>query len=377
MPHPIKTLMEDVGTLQPEVDPDQITKTLHRIFDLLLSEDLNIDELAPTCPCFLAVDIGLPTIIAVVMLELLVEEGVLMRRNLQEVVWRGSNGQHPLDISYLSEHETSLLLRFANSLHLYIPYHHTASNAAELYRPFLVRLVTMLAIEEQVLFNKRARSRAAYQGSLSILERLQNDYNTPQDHYPVAMKAELCFGDAGAQWAGFSRQLEVFRRFEARHSTQLSIILHLGLVLAGGSKEHPQPWSLEQLNHSTPKQRQQLLARLGHGLSELLDYPGSRDGFLLRLFDKDSFFPKSSMKSADLVDVWWEWLCQQAKTSQDHLLDHSLATIASETLIRLDEPPYTRQEIRSFGKSFFGNQSDEIEHVLYTRLRRQILTAGV
>ncbi len=245
---------------------------------------LDPSAIPPTCSCILAVDLGVPTKVAQLLLEHFVAEGKMARAELKELAVKRRDLRRGL-----SDGEAESIQRFPGSLSVYFD-RRDISRTHELFPPLVIQLALMFRILNQALFADLARLKWNFQVATKVL---RNGGTEPSD-YPVAKLAEDLLGADGKKWR--EEHLQGRRRFEeleSNRSTQLRILMHLALQLAGGDYGEFRPWNLNRLRWSTPRRRAEIVDRLGRLLIEGLEVPqGHRSAYSRRILPDMALTPQ-------------------------------------------------------------------------------------
>lgn len=239
----------------------------------------------PTCSCVLAVDLGLPTKVAYLLLELLERQGKLIRIDLKPLV-RERQDFHRL----LSGAERQDIEDYEGELSAYFE-PEDLGDTHELLGPLVIELALMLRIQHVVLFYDAERLKWGFQVATKAL-REGHAEATPN---PVGERAGR-LGEVGEAWRRAHQERRVeFEGFEVNTSTQLRILMHLALLVAGGDEDGPSAWPIERLWWSTPSSRSEILHRLGRLLLQGVETsPMHRSGYAARVLGHKALTPDHS-----------------------------------------------------------------------------------
>jgi hypothetical protein len=253
-----------------------------------------------TCACILAVDTGVPTVVARSMLEFARADGWLLRVDLRDVALH----QAPADL--LHPNELRSIRDFPAPLYAYLSLNAAKASSAS-FRALMVRLGVTLNLWDRVLFQDGPRLHHAFQVACRELRAL---YAARPGRHPIgAMLRQEAWGRPGRAWAEeLASGSAPYEMFEAKVSTQLVTLVRLALTVGGGTTESPIPLEDGDLDRLGPGDRMELAGRFASLLVDGLEQPpAARSGFMRDLLPGTESAAMSA-RPIDGMDAWLPWL---------------------------------------------------------------------
>lgn len=374
-------LKHDRKLLRPPSLKSQLRKSMHsetsadHQLETIIGKFAELDwrMIDATCACFLAVTLGVPTFIARWLLEYKFHNHELLRVSLRTLAQQAEFqvGLDEAEIAAIREHPAPLYVYCKRE---------DMANTRLVFSPLIVQLGTMLSIQSRVVFRDKTRLQWNFHSAVQAFRARAREAIEPDgEEFPIGSLARDHLGNAGRYWYDDLRNGRVkFENFESRTSTQLRVLLDLALLVAGGDRRRPLPWTMEDLTYSTKERRQEMLARLGDLLADGLEAPPAlRQARYQRVLTGSNFRPDGT-PLYDAVDVWWKWLVTRLKAAERKGGSGAGAyrALAQQTLLELNSTNYVSEKI-----ALMAAQADlptlDVEQLLversFLRLRRSNL----
>ena len=309
----------------------------------------------------LAVNYGLPPLVARFFLEYENERGNLSRVDLADTF----KEEDVSSLGYLLDPQEVELLRLYHGpmeIYLTLP---AFGYAGRVVPPFLVQFAFMIGIYTQVLFRDRARLRYVFQPVVQVLRQPRNQWNWQlgQDLNQL--------GPEGAVWKEELGQRLPFEGFYCDTSTQLLLLTHLAMLVMEGN-QHPSPLSFADLWHVPGEARQEGYARLGRLLVQGIESsPALRAGGWVRyVVGSDELIPTVT-EPDNGIEVWWQWLIERMAAA-DEAERQLCLKLAVYTLRELGSRHCSREAVLEMAERI-GLDSLQVQNI---RLGRRIREAA-